>query len=146
MMYFRRLALVLVAAAFAVPVSAQSNTFEGQVAFQMRVAEAFANSVGYDLTDELIFSSLDDGESESFTIDVDGGKDYRMIALCDEDCDDIDIYLEDTNGNVLDEDISLNDAPIVSLTAKGESRYVLRVRMYSCSLEPCYFAIGVFGR
>lgn len=142
----RRLLLVLVAAIFATPVTAQTNAFEEQVALQMGVAEAFANSVGFEKTHEVIFSSLDDGESETFTIDVDGGKDYRMIALCDEDCDDIDIYLENVNGDVLDEDTSLNDAPIVSLTSKGESRYRLRVRMYSCSLEPCYFAIGVFGR
>lgn len=146
MMSVRRSLLVLLAAAFAAPAAAQSNEFEQQVAFQMSVAEAFANSVGYEMTHSMIYSSLDEGESETFTLDVDGGKDYRMISLCDEDCDDIDIYLEDMNGNVIDEDISLNDAPVVGLTAKGESRYRIRVHMYSCSIEPCYFAIGVFGR
>lgn len=145
-MSLRRVFPALLAALFALPLSAQSNDFEEQVAFQMSVAEAFAKSVGYEMTHELIFSSLDEGESETFTLDVDGGMDYRMIALCDEDCDDIDIYLEDMDGEVLDEDISLNDAPIVALTAKGSTRYRLRVRMYSCSIEPCYFAIGVFGR
>ena len=79
----------------------------------------------------------------SFTLA--NGRDYRFVALCDEDCDDIDIYLEDLNGNVIDEDISINDAPVVGATGRGD-RVRVRVRMYSCSVEPCYYALGMFVR
>ena len=145
-MSIRRIAFPVAALAFliATPAHGQSNEFEEQVAFQMSVAEAFANSVGFTL-DDMLFSSLDDGEEERMTFELQSGRDYRMIALCDEDCDDIDIYLEDMNGNVVEEDISIDDAPIVSAAGRGE-RMRLRVRMYSCNVEPCYYAVGVFVR
>lgn len=140
------LAAAVLALAVAAPASAQDNRFEEQVAFQMSIVESFARSVGFEKTHELLFSSLDEGESETFTLNVDAGMDYRMIALCDEDCDDIDIYLEDGAGNVIDQDVSVNDAPVVSLSARADTSYRLRVRMYTCSVEPCYFGVAIFGR
>ena len=143
-MFARRFTLAFAAALFfAVPVSAQ-NEFEMQVDFQMSIAEAFAESVGFTL-DDMVFSSLDDSEDERMTFMLQSGRDYRMIALCDEDCDDIDIYLEDMDGNTIDSDTSINDAPVVQATGRGE-RVRLRVNMYSCNVEPCYYAVGIFVR
>lgn len=144
-MYVRRAVLGLALAALAAaPASAQNNEFERQVEYQMSIAEAFATSVGFEL-DDMFFSSLGDGEDERMTFELQTGRDYRMIALCDEDCDDIDIYLEDMDGNVLDEDVSVDDAPVVAAAGRGE-RVRLRVNMYSCSVEPCYYAVGIFVR
>lgn len=146
MSFAARILTVLVALFTVVPAQAQENRFEEQVAFQMSIVESFANSVGYEMTHDLIFSSLDEGESETFTVDVRSGFDYRMLALCDEDCSDIDVYLEDMSGDELDQDVSLNDAPVVSMTARSDQQVRLRVRMYSCSTEPCYFGVAIFGR
>ena len=142
---FRRLPLALVAMAFffAAPVQAQ-NDFEQQVQFQMSIAEAFAESVGFSL-DDMMLSSLNDGEDERVTITLANGRDYRVVALCDEDCDDIDVYLEDMDGNEIDSDVSINDAPVVQATGRGD-RVRVRVRMYSCNVEPCYYALGIFVR
>ena len=143
----RRSALALgLLALVAAPSAAQANRFEEQVAFQMSIVESFANSVGYEMTHDILFSSLAEGESETFTIDVRNGFDYRMLALCDEDCSDIDVFLEDAGGEVLDSDVSLNDAPVVSYASRGAGQVRLRVRMYSCSTEPCFFGVAVFGR
>lgn len=136
----------LVAVFLAAPAQAQDNRFEEQVAFQMSIVESFANSVGYEMTHDILFSALDEGESETFTVDVRAGFDYRMLALCDEDCTDIDVYLEDASGNALDQDVSLNDAPVVSMTARTDEQVRLRVRMYECSTEPCFFGVAIFGR
>jgi len=139
-------AALLAPALLAAPASAQENRFEEQVAFQMSVVESFAASLGFSRTHDLLFSSLPEGESETFSLTLDAGRDYRMIALCDEDCSDIDVYLEDGAGNVLDEDVSLNDAPVVSLSSGKNTSFRLRVRIYSCSVEPCYFGVAIFGR
>lgn len=140
------LALALALGALAAPVKAQDNRFENQVAFQMSIVESFAESVGFSRTHEIIFSSLSEGDSETFSLSLDAGRDYRMIALCDEDCTDIDVYLEDSAGNVLSEDVSLNDAPVVSVSTGKDRSFRLRVAMYSCSVEPCYFGVAIFGR
>jgi hypothetical protein len=68
------------------------------------------------------------------------------VAFCDEDCSDIDLYLEDENGNEIDSNVSTDDVPIIECRPAWSGRFQIRVRMYECSVEPCYFGVGVFGR
>jgi hypothetical protein len=146
MSFAPRVLTALVAPLMAAPVHNQENRFEEQVAFQMSIVESFANSVGCEMTHDLILSSSAEGERETFTVNVRPGFDYRMPALCDEDCSDIDFGPEDMSREELDHDTSLNDHPVVSMTARSDQQVRLRVRICSCSTEPCYFGGAIFGR
>ena len=38
----------------------------------------------------------------------------------------------------------LDDVPVIELDLKEGGRYQFQVTMYECSVEPCYFGLGVF--
>ncbi|NIM49256.1 MAG: hypothetical protein GTN78_19755 [Gemmatimonadales bacterium] len=126
------------------PVQAQTE-YEGQVRFQLDLVKAFAQTVGYDQTHDYHIGALNDSDSDSFTVTLREGWDYRIVSFCDEDCSDIDLYLEDENDNEIDSDVEIDDVPIIESRPRWTGRFTIRVRMYECSAEPCYFGVGVFG-
>lgn len=78
---------------------------------------------------------LNEGESVTYEGYLLGGED--VFASCDEDCTDLDIFLYDAvSGDLVDEDILLNDFPIV--TAPYDGDFLIEVYMVTCSVEPCY--------
>jgi len=90
--------------------------------------------------------SLDEDERESVTLSLQSGTDYMLVGVCDQDCSDLDLRLRDPNGNEVDEDIELDDTPIVSITPSRPGDYSLQVIMVSCSTEPCFYGVGVYGK
>lgn len=136
---------LLASTGLATPVQAQSEWAE-QVRFQLDLVKTFAESVGWQQTHDYRIESLRDDESDYYTADMRDGWEYRIVAFCDEDCSDIDLYLEDENGNELDSDVSTNDVPIIECRPAWNGEFRIRVRMYECSVEPCWFGVGVFGR
>jgi hypothetical protein len=100
---------------------------------------------GYALTHEILTGSLDEGGNTSLRLDLDGGMDYQIMGACDTDCSDLDIVLYDSKDNEIDSDLLLDDAPLVSVSPSGSGTYRVEVRMATCSVEPCYFGVGVWG-
>ena len=139
------LGLIFVAA----PVSAQCDTdneYMDVVRSQAIAAGAAYGAEGYELVDVLCGSLNEDGE-ERYTTSVGAGKDIAYIAVCDQDCDDIDLRLYNSSGREVAADIEPDDFPIVVYSSRnGESGMEIEVGMYSCSVEPCYYAIAMFSR
>ena len=67
------------------------------------------------------------------------------MGVCDEDCSDIDLSLLDGYGNLVVEDIEVDDAPVIEFTVTASGDFTLGVEMYECSVEPCYYGVGLFG-
>ena len=108
-------------------------------------AQVFADR-GYELTHQIYTGSLDEGETETVTINLDVGVEYQIMGACDNDCTDVDLTLYDGAGNEIDQDLQLDDYPIVSVTPRRAGSFRVVVSMADCSAEPCRYGIGVFGR
>ena len=93
-----------------------------------------------------IIGALNSGSTDSWTFSLDGGTGYAITGACDEDCTDLDIVVEDANGNVVARDEADDDYPIVEFTANRSGSYTVNVKMYTCTEEPCYFGFGIFYR
>lgn len=107
---------------------------------------AVALEVGgdWDLSHDIIQDRMDEGETEYFDLVLDAGYSYGIIAVCDSDCSDIDLYLHDPNGNEVASDTSTDDFPILDFTPYARGNFSIGVRMYSCSAEPCRYGVAVF--
>jgi hypothetical protein len=103
-------------------------------------------SEGYELTHDIKFASLNDGRYDSYYFTLDRGTSYKICAVCDEDCGDLDLCIFDENGNEIECDESDDDLPIVSVSPKWTGRFRLWVKMYDCDIDPCRFGIAIFGR
>ena len=98
---------------------------------------------GYSV-ENYVIGKLDEDETDSWTFWLDGGNDYTIIGVCDEDCGDIDLTLLNDDDDVIDEDVLEDNYPIVSVSPRRDAAYTIDVDMYECDVEPCYFGIAIF--
>ena len=135
------LASLLFVATFAQ--QAVGQTYAQQVWDQLKVHYAAANLDDYYL-ENYILGKLSDDTSESWTFSMDASTDYVLTGACDNDCSDIDLLILNADGETVEEDTEEDDTPVVFFSPKKDGRYTVRVKMYACSDEPCYFGFGLF--
>ena len=74
------------------------------------------------------------------------GVEYAVMGVCDSDCSDLDLEIEDGFGNLLDADYELDDLPGVYATALSAGSFNIFVDMIECSTGICYYGLAVFTR
>lgn len=89
---------------------------------------------------------LDEGNQIEIPIKLSKGKNYGFAAVCDEDCNDVDLSLKDANGQVIQEDIDDKDTAVVKYTAKNTGRYYLSVDMAACNEVECGYGVGLYRK
>lgn len=143
----RRLLLVfLVASAAMLNVRAEplaQSSFTDQVWSQLQLFYDDASDDGYSLRNYVV-GSLDDGQDDFWTMTFYGGNEYMITGACDEDCSDIDLAILTEDGTEVTSDRETDSFPVVSVRPGRDKRYQVKVSMYSCSVEPCYFGFGIF--
>lgn len=63
-----------------------------------------------------------------------------IYGACDSDCTDIDMYLYDAYGNLVDQDVETDAYPIVTAPYSGE--FSIQVTMPACYAEACSVEIS----
>jgi len=81
------------------------------------------------------------GEEHSFGVGLNSNTNYQIVAECDVDCSDIDMWLYDENGNLIAEDVLDDDFPVLNVTPVRSAEFTVRLQMFECSIEPCGFQI-----
>jgi hypothetical protein len=117
-----------------------------QVRRLLQTAGRTFESRGYSMTHRIYTGSLNQGATEMVTLDLEIGTQYQIMGACDTDCSDLDFVLYDGRGNQIDQDVELDDVPIVSVTPSRSGAFRVKVTMATCSAEPCRYGIGVFGK
>ncbi len=126
--------------------AAQQNRFELQsVRYLENAYEARLAGRDYRMESQ-ITGNLEEGRSETHDVRLRGRRSYAILGACDNDCGDLDLYLLDDNGNEIESDVSTDDFPVVRYTPRRDGPYRVRIRMYECDTEPCYFAVGIYSR
>jgi hypothetical protein len=126
--------------------AASSERFLDQVRAQLLVAAIAFTDKGYELTSAPYTGSLRQGQVDDLKVDLNAGQNYLFIGLCDQDCGDIDLYLYDENGQLIDSDIKNDDKPLVLVTPRWSGRFYIKVKMVSCSNQPCFYGVGNFRK
>lgn len=83
---------------------------------------------------------LKQGGEVTFTVKLQAGTN-ALVGMCDTDCSNLDMYVTDSKGNAIEQDVEEDDFPIVMLTNTGSVN--VRLVMKACSSAPC--AYGVRG-
>ncbi len=120
--------------------------YEGQVRYQLDALHRTLAREGYVRTVDAHVARINADSRERFTVDLDAGVEYRIVATCDNDCTDVDLYLYDPTGELVDSDQLDDDVPVVSVTPRKGGRYALEGAMYECSTEFCFIGIGAWAR
>ena len=129
-----------------ISIVASGGKYTDQAKAQLRMAKLAVATEGYEETHEDKFGSLDDDDSDSFSFNLSRGKSYLIVSFCDEDCSDLDLILYDKYDNELSKDTQTDSAPMVSVTPRYTGSYTLKVTMYSCDSDPCFYGISILGK
>ena len=145
----KRTALILAAVAGILSTTAAAmpqDEWVAQVRRLLQRAGQHYESRGYSMTHRIYTGSLDQGEHAFVSLDLEIGTQYQIMGACDTDCSDLDFVLYDGRGNQIDQDVEMDDVPIVSVTPSRSGSFRVKVTMATCSAEPCRYGIGVFGK
>jgi hypothetical protein len=131
------------------PLSAQ-NTSANQVWDQLQKrAYTTAENEGFVLVNYVV-GWLNKGQSEgsdsNWPRTMDAGFSYLIVGVCDNDCPDIDLALEDQEGVAVATDTGLDDMPMIRFTPGKTALYWIEPTMHACSREPCAYGIAIFRK
>jgi hypothetical protein len=142
-----RVVAVAVALTFLAPAAqAQDSQWRTQVEGYLNHASKPLTDAGYVVTHDPQISSLADDANESFNITLHSGTTYTLVAVCDNDCTDVDLVLYDADGAQVSSDVGTNDVPTIQVTPSETQRYRVKVMMATCKTNPCWYGIGAYGK
>ncbi|APB34035.1 hypothetical protein GlitD10_1710 [Gloeomargarita lithophora Alchichica-D10] len=125
---------------------AQPNPFLASVRQQLREAGRAAEQEGYRLSHDPFTGKLRPKEAEFITITLKANVSYLLVAVCDQDCRDMDLRLFDENRNLISEDMSPDAVPVVSVTPKRTATFRVQAIMSRCAARDCLYGVGAFAR
>ncbi|MBO6525117.1 MAG: hypothetical protein JJ971_14910 [Balneolaceae bacterium] len=128
---------------FAIPTQAQSYT---EVVWKQIQNSYEENAeMGY-VVKNYIIGMIQESDDNTWSFYLDSSKEYLFEGFCDEDCEDLDLYLYNDEGTELDKDVEEDDFPLFFFEPERSGHYKVNVTMYSCSVEPCYFGLAIFEK
>jgi hypothetical protein len=126
---------------FAAPAAAQPDI----IRVQLDSATVLMNGNGFRLQDDIVTGDLRAGQAADFELELEGGKRYMIVGVCDGDCTDLDMALTTAAGADVASDYEPDDFPMVTVEVQSGATYNLKVQMAVCSVEPCAFGVGVYA-
>ena len=73
---------------------------------------------GFGESHDTFYDLVATGASESVTVELEGGREYRFVGKCDADCSDLDFQLYDGSGALVDSDLLTDDVPVISVSPR----------------------------
>ncbi len=138
----RCFALVVACLSVCQTVAAQSR-WDRQVDARITQAGTTLQGRAYRLAGLVGRGTLNTGEAATFSVKLPAGAESALTGVCDDDCADLDLSLS-TNGYDIDAARGGGNAPIVRVTPAAPTTYTITVRMASCRVNPCWFAVATF--
>lgn len=123
-----------------------AGKYGDQVKIQLGLVKLAVTSDGWEETHDDKIDKMDDGEEDSFSFTLKKGMEYKIISVCDADCSDIDLVLYDENDKKISSDFKDDGLPIVEVAPKWTGEFTLKVKMFSCKTNPCYYGISIIGK
>jgi hypothetical protein len=138
--------LSALAALLLVPAGAAAQSeWEQQVLDQIRTMGTAVAAEGYALVGDVHTGSLYAQASDDFNLTLQAGIHYVLVAVCDNDCPDIDLALYDGSGDQLDSDYQDDAYPVVEASPNRTASYRVHVYMADCTTGPCFYGVGVYA-
>jgi hypothetical protein len=120
--------------------------YQAQILARLGEVQGRMAQEGYQMIGQASPGALQQGQTSSLPATLNVGVQYQIVGVCDQDCSDLDLTLVDQNNNVISQDTSSDNQPTVSVAPTWTGPFTVHVQMYQCTVQPCYFAVALFGR
>ncbi|HEX2208656.1 MAG TPA: hypothetical protein VHG93_13300 [Longimicrobium sp.] len=94
-------------------------------------------------THHVWLSRLAHGAAGRTSMRVEGGMRYTLVAVCDADCNDVDLRVLD-GGRVLAQDVGAEGEATLQLSPARSGTLTVEAVMASCRHSPCRFAVAAY--
>jgi len=74
------------------------------------------------------------------------GQEIRIVGVCDQSCDDLDIRVLNPRGDIIALDTRGDDHPIVDPRAEMPRQHTIEGGMIDCNAPRCRYAVNVYTR
>lgn len=126
--------------------SAGQPDYRAQILERLQQVEQAFAAQGFARVGEPNVGQLRQGQSFNVPATLETGTEYRIIGVCDNDCGDLDLVLYDQSSNMISQDTLVDAAPVVSVAPQWTGPFTVQARMHQCTVEPCYYALVLYGR
>ncbi len=113
---------------------------------QFQKANQFLTDEGYSLTHDPIEGQLGRDAYDNLNVNLMNDFVYAIVAVCDNNCTDINLEIYDENNHLIDSDTETDDIPILQVAPKWTGKFDIKVTMVSCSNVPCSYGLRVYGK
>jgi len=144
-MHTRAAVLFLGLGTSALSLQAQSR-WERQVQEQLQVIAADLEPAGWRYAGDPYTGQLRQGQDETLRVPLRGGVEYALVALCDEDCRDIEVRVLAEDDAVVARSEGWNDTPLLEVRPAASGKYRIVVTMSHCGTSPCAYGVGIFQK
>jgi hypothetical protein len=101
---------------------------------------------GYRADGELLSGAVGVSATDPRTVNLEAGVEYAILAVCDEECYDIDLRISHAADSALAEDVRPDDTPVLEFTAPVTGPYDLDLIMFRCQATSCAWGGRIFRR
>ncbi len=140
------LMVALAATALTADAVAQGNRWQQQVQQQLARAVVAFRAQQFAHQELSRQAALDNEESETFLVTLQGGVPYSFIGVCDVDCERLALRISTATGNDIAVDQSSGALPVVAFTPTTTAPYRVTVRMAACRMSPCWYGVAVLRK
>ena len=127
-------------------VAQAQDRYEQVVRDQLRQAGRISEDRGFVMSHDTYIGRLDDDANTNVNVTLDGGKDYVIVGVCDQDCTDVDLTIYNSDGDEIDSDLQTDDKPVLTFSTSRSGRYRIKVSMVRCSANPCRYGVGIWSK
>ncbi|MFG1691062.1 hypothetical protein ACGF5M_02710, partial [Gemmatimonadota bacterium] len=128
------------------PLATASNEYEELVLGYLQTLSENIQDQGFGPAFQSYLGSLTESSRENISLTLPQNADIAIWGVCDNECSNLDLVLTSGTGEVVDNDKEPDDVPLVVVQTGSSQSYTLRVSMATCTVEPCYYAVGVYRR
>ncbi|MGD8321769.1 MAG: S1C family serine protease [Gemmatimonadota bacterium] len=111
---------------------------------EVRMVDSVATEIGYVQSHDPYTDELDEGDSNTVTLDFTTTGRYLIAGVCDIDCTDLDLDILDVTGEVAVQDVEPDSRPTLVVDVMHTGTYKVHVYMVSCGVEPCVYTLQAY--
>ena len=112
-------------------VIAETSTQGAGLDENFRLLDSDMRARGYEAHGEPSRGQLAQGQERDFSISLEGGKCYAILAVGDSGVRDLDLVLHNASGEQIDRDVETDPRPVVRVCAGSTGSYTMKVKMFS---------------
>ena len=121
------------------------NKYEKQISVRLITYGLLAAEVGWEITDDSKSGVLGTESVDAMKVSLTNGS-YMAIAVCDDDCIDLDLFVIGPNEEEIGSDVELDADPIVTFDVTRPGQYTVGAAMESCKVADCAYSIQIFQK